>query len=264
MPPRALLVTFDDGWADNVEFAAPLLKEAGVPAVFFVATGAIKSGEAFWQEKFFAWAMSVGEHSVPWQSLVKTLEGSGDLKPEFEEQIAQVVKSTQQRGAGAADKLLEQLDGLDKMILPQMMTPEDITRLANDRLFDFGAHGVSHTPLPLVSDPVLELEGAWSDLSQWCTPSVKSLSFPHGQHTPRIIEAAGSLEYHLLFDSQKFLNFSDSQFGKAGSVPPLGRFEIRPEDRSANSCPERFDAGRVATEMFLRPVQRRSARQDEA
>ena len=36
LPPRPLLVTFDDGYASVIEWAAPLCKKFGVPAVFFL------------------------------------------------------------------------------------------------------------------------------------------------------------------------------------------------------------------------------------
>jgi peptidoglycan/xylan/chitin deacetylase (PgdA/CDA1 family) len=36
LPPRAVLVTFDDAYASVVEWAAPLCRQFGVPAVFFV------------------------------------------------------------------------------------------------------------------------------------------------------------------------------------------------------------------------------------
>jgi peptidoglycan/xylan/chitin deacetylase (PgdA/CDA1 family) len=36
LPPRPVLVTFDDAYASVVEFAAPLCRKFGVPAVFFV------------------------------------------------------------------------------------------------------------------------------------------------------------------------------------------------------------------------------------
>ena len=36
LPPRALLVTFDDAYASVAEWRAPLCRQFGVPAVFFV------------------------------------------------------------------------------------------------------------------------------------------------------------------------------------------------------------------------------------
>src|ERR1700682_3675218 len=35
LPGRAVVVTFDDGYTDNYEIAAPILNEVGVPAPFY-------------------------------------------------------------------------------------------------------------------------------------------------------------------------------------------------------------------------------------
>jgi peptidoglycan/xylan/chitin deacetylase (PgdA/CDA1 family) len=44
LPPRAVSITFDDGYANNRELAAPILKSRGIPATIFVATGFVGRG----------------------------------------------------------------------------------------------------------------------------------------------------------------------------------------------------------------------------
>lgn len=44
LPPRALAITFDDGYADNAELALPVLLRHGLQASFFVATGFLDGG----------------------------------------------------------------------------------------------------------------------------------------------------------------------------------------------------------------------------
>src|SRR2546430_8289701 len=44
LPPRALAITFDDGYADNHRLAFPVLQDLGFPATLYVTTGALDGG----------------------------------------------------------------------------------------------------------------------------------------------------------------------------------------------------------------------------
>ena len=48
---RTLAVTFDDGYRDNYESAAPLLRSTGLPATFFVASDFIGSNTVAWWDR---------------------------------------------------------------------------------------------------------------------------------------------------------------------------------------------------------------------
>ncbi len=50
LPPRAVAITFDDGYANNLEFAAPILAARGMTATFFISTGFIDGG-MMWNDK---------------------------------------------------------------------------------------------------------------------------------------------------------------------------------------------------------------------
>ncbi len=47
LPPRALCITFDDGYADNHDIALPILQRHGLSACFFIATGFLDGGRMF-------------------------------------------------------------------------------------------------------------------------------------------------------------------------------------------------------------------------
>jgi len=47
LPARAVCITFDDGYADNVTLALPILQKHGLHATFFIATAYLNGGRMF-------------------------------------------------------------------------------------------------------------------------------------------------------------------------------------------------------------------------
>ena len=48
LPRNAVAITFDDGYADFMDYALPILQRAGAPATVFVATDYVDSREPYW------------------------------------------------------------------------------------------------------------------------------------------------------------------------------------------------------------------------
>jgi peptidoglycan/xylan/chitin deacetylase (PgdA/CDA1 family) len=48
LPPRALAVTFDDGYADNHRLALPVLRRLGIEATVYVSTASLDGGPPLW------------------------------------------------------------------------------------------------------------------------------------------------------------------------------------------------------------------------
>src|SRR5258707_15207821 len=48
---RYCVVTFDDGWIDNYQYAYPLLRRYGVPATIFLPTGLTGSRDWLWSDR---------------------------------------------------------------------------------------------------------------------------------------------------------------------------------------------------------------------
>lgn len=49
LPARAACLTFDDGYADNVDVALPILQHYGLPATFFISSGFL-NGDNMWND----------------------------------------------------------------------------------------------------------------------------------------------------------------------------------------------------------------------
>ncbi|WP_051143710.1 polysaccharide deacetylase family protein [Psychromonas hadalis] len=63
---NAMLITFDDGYRNNIDYALPICEQFGIKPVLFVVTGHIDSGLPFWFDRFdYALQQNMGE----WLSL---------------------------------------------------------------------------------------------------------------------------------------------------------------------------------------------------
>lgn len=51
VPARSVVLTFDDGFRDNLENAFPVLEKHGVPATIFAVTGSLTTGELPWSQR---------------------------------------------------------------------------------------------------------------------------------------------------------------------------------------------------------------------
>ena len=75
LPPRAVLITFDDGYCDNLQNAAPILRRYGYPAVLFIPLGYVSSSLPLPHEEPLA-LRGVLNRTLDWEQLHE-LEASG-------------------------------------------------------------------------------------------------------------------------------------------------------------------------------------------
>ena len=48
LPPKSVIITFDDGFKNNYTVAAPILADLGLPSVFYYTSGVINTNIMFW------------------------------------------------------------------------------------------------------------------------------------------------------------------------------------------------------------------------
>lgn len=257
LPPRALLITFDDGWLDNADYAMPALQRAGLPAVMFVVADAVGAGQPFYQERIIA-AWRHGRLTVAALAATMDAQVTGTAEQNGIDDLRRLIAmletlpSTQRRAI--LDRHADALDdGLQHMI--------DVADLARLRAggIELGLHGKSHVPMRRAEDLDAELGGAREAMAAMlgapeglASTACATMSFPHGSFDDAIAARAREAGYELLFTSVPVLN---TVAGKPSWL--LGRNGYEADtvaDRSGKFRPER-----LAWYLFRRETRRLAA-----
>lgn len=250
LPEQSLLITFDDGWSDNAEYALPRLKEAGMPAVVFVVAEGVGRID-LWEESLARTWRRGRLKATDCDELWSAVAG-GEESPAWTE--AQSVRDLARR--------LTRLDSQTRLGLleeagvaveegPRQLLSLDQLRLLSRERIAIGSHGLTHTPVPLARDPGTELQRSrWvlaELLGQAREEGPISLSFPHGRYDDHAIELAIQSGYRLIFTSDPHLHSTAARLG-----PVFGRIDIPASEISDDSG--RLRPERLATWLFRRPI----------
>jgi len=181
LPERAVCVTFDDGYADNEQYAMPVLHRHSVPATVFVSTGFLNGGRMFNDSVIEAVRDVPGDlldlrecglGAYPVRSLADRLAAISD--------ILSTIKSLEPAQRAA---LTGQVEGRAQA-LPRnlMMCDEQVRSLARNGVA-VGAHTVNHPILTSVDDTAAreEIAGSKHRLEELLQTSVDFFAYPNGR-----------------------------------------------------------------------------------
>ena len=185
----AVVVTFDDGYADNALEALPILEEVGVPATFFISTGNINASKEFWWdelERIILCGRGIPAvfTGIDGDSRHRWPTANDDERRRFYHEIHNLLKG---KDAAERDRWLAHMrrwaevdeDGRETH---RVLTDDLIRRLSASRWATIGAHAISHTPLSFLSAPKQEEEiiGSKRTLEELTGGKVTVFSYPFG------------------------------------------------------------------------------------
>ncbi len=209
-PRRAVVLTFDDGYADNLYDAKPLLERFGIPATVFVTTGQITAErEQWWDEldillqpgslpetlqlsidgKTYRWHLGETSHYTQgdyeryhsWNVLA-----SNDPSPRHSlyRSLHQLLRPLRKEAQNEAlDNLIAQ-GSLKPVIRPthRTLSANELLRLTQGGLVEVGAHTVTHPVLAtlLPAQQRDEIQQSKSTLENILGHPITSFSYPYG------------------------------------------------------------------------------------
>lgn len=155
-------LTFDDGYADNLLEAKPLLEEVHVPATVFVTSGFVGEEREFWWDEVEQIASRIGGDPRAIRAQMRVLPE--DRRERNLEQLRAIAGWPPARPTHRS------------------LTAAEVGNLASGGLIEIGAHTITHVDLAHLSPSRQgeEIVGAKRTLEELSGTNVTSFSYPFG------------------------------------------------------------------------------------
>ena len=183
LPPRALVITFDDGYADNAEVAMPILLRYELRATFFVATGFLDGGRMF-NDTVIECLRSTSLDEVdllPFDLGRRPLRSVGQRRAVIDELLPKLKHLALEARRTALQCLLE-VAGQPTLASGLMMRSAQVQELVRAGM-EIGGHTVNHPILHVLSDEDAKWEIAQGRdrLEQLVQAPVSCFAYPNGR-----------------------------------------------------------------------------------
>jgi peptidoglycan/xylan/chitin deacetylase (PgdA/CDA1 family) len=148
--PRFAVLTFDDGYRDNLTHALPMLERYAAPATIYVTTGLIeRTADAWW--------LGLVEWLKRRERIAVEGYGGSSTRTLAEKVAARIgltrwVQADATRAAALAEAMAQDGVCCRSLLDQQMLRVEEVRRLAAHPLITIGGHTTSHRPLAALSE----------------------------------------------------------------------------------------------------------------
>jgi len=184
LPPDAIHLSFDDGFAECFDVVRPLLQKYKIPGTFFLATDWIDNRQMFYRNKASLAIQRIGELSADaLDALLAQLHSQLGLAVDSAKALIDWLKGLRNQDEPQIDALCALLDVDWRGFLEdqQPYLTSDQIRQMQAQGFTIGAHTRSHTKLIDLSPEQIEAElaGSCRQVAEICGAATVPFSFPH-------------------------------------------------------------------------------------
>ncbi len=182
VPPRAVCITFDDGYRSVHELALPVLRRLKLPATVFVSSGFV-NGHTMWNDRIVE-----AVETLPAEELDLAEFGLGVYSlrsmPERAATLGKLTEASKYLPPQERSRLVLRLETLvgDSAAEGLMLTPEMVVNLDRHGI-EIGAHTVTHPILTSLDDAsaMQEIAGSKRDLEAIIGKPVPMFAYPNGK-----------------------------------------------------------------------------------
>ena len=182
LPASAMAITFDDGYADNLAVAAPILRRHGIPATVFIATGYLDGG-CMWNDLVIEVFRSTDRSELDLTVFglgVHALGSASDRRAAIDRVLSALKYLPREQCNRRAHDILHAAAVAPPAGL--MLTPDSVRSL-KEWGFEVGAHTVSHPILANTptDDAWREIRESKRELEQLLGQAVSVFAYPNGK-----------------------------------------------------------------------------------
>lgn len=206
LPPRAVLLTFDDGRRNNLTHAGPLLRKYEVPAIVFLATAYMGSSRLLWPEELHQFGLRWPRAEIPFPDA----HGKFMLDGNRTASAHQLVGAAKRLPVEALEPWLNALRS-EIQLPPELAASDLYAFLSWDEVrqmprygFEIGSHTVNHWIVTNCTAETLryELQESKIEIERQLGSSCLSFCYPNGAATdwsPATATAVRSAGYRLAY-----------------------------------------------------------------
>ena len=182
LPPRAVVLTFDDGYLDNLELGVPMLAEHGFPATFFLVPGFLSGTVGAWWEDLSG---AFERARAPRLSVGDTVyDLSTPAARETAHDAVRAVVKTLDHASRVAEvaRVSEELDPAPTSVGEGLFMDWGGAKSLLAAGHEVGSHTVTHAILEreTEADQLTELSDSRRELESGLGIAVDTLAFPNG------------------------------------------------------------------------------------
>lgn len=180
LPPRAICITFDDGYKDNYQNALPILEKHGLTATFFIATGYLNNG-IMWNDIVIECLRNTNSKQL---DLRRYNLGCIEIGDNRLKSLNKVINKLKYRPFDERRKVVTDLPAILDVSKPsgQMMTAELVNAL-HQRGMGIGGHTINHPILSKLDTQQArqELLGGKRILEEIVGDRITLFAYPNGK-----------------------------------------------------------------------------------